>query len=383
MSDKRFTVNGSDVLEQRLAEMCDCVIEGVRRRIPNGRLQAVLLGGGYGRGEGGVYRTPQGDLPYNDIEFYVCLKGNSWINQRRFQPAFHQIAEEIGHGAGLEVELKIVSLEQLKQSSITMFYYDLFMGHRVCFGPEDVLESCVQHARADQIPLFEATRLMMNRCSGLLYAAERLRRTDFTDEDADFVGRNQAKAQLGLGDAVLTVHRLYHWSARERHHRLAGLEARKDMPWLAELQRHHCLGVAFKLYPQRTLMPRADFLRLQDELVSLGLTIWLWLENQRIGATFVKPREYAFSHVNKCPETNPLRNWLLNGRAFGPGAIFDWKSLRYPRERLFNALTLLLWDVHAVDCPPVLRFIQDELFSNQSSFAGLVADYATLWRKFS
>jgi hypothetical protein len=383
MFRKRFTLDGSVELEEQLARLCERVLAGVRGIVPSGRLQAVLLGGGYGRGEGGVYRTPEGDLPYNDLEFYVCVKGNPWIHQHRFQPAFHRLGEEVGREAGLELEFKVVSIEQLRESAVSMFYYDLYMGHRVCFGPENILEECEHHAQAERIPLFEATRLMMNRCTGLLFAAERLRRTNFTAEDADFVGRNQAKAQLGFGDAVLTVHRAYHWSAPERHHRLAGLECAEELPWLPELQRHHCLGVAFKLYPQRTLMPHADFGRQQDELIALGLQVWLWLENKRLGATFATAREYAFSRANKCPETNPLRNWLLNARTFGPGSLFDWKSLRYPRERLFNALTLLLWDPTALTSPPVLRFVQDELYSNSSSFTELIADYASLWKRFS
>mgnify|MGYP006142135189 CR=1 FL=1 len=41
--------------------------------------------------------------------------------------------------------------------------------------------------------------------TGLLFARERLDRPHFTAADADFVGRNLAKARLALGDAVLAV----------------------------------------------------------------------------------------------------------------------------------------------------------------------------------
>src|SRR5687767_13815582 len=71
----RFTIDGSDSLEKHLAETCKRVAVGVREIIPNGRLDALLLGGGYGRGQGGVLRTDADDKPYNDLEFYVCLNG--------------------------------------------------------------------------------------------------------------------------------------------------------------------------------------------------------------------------------------------------------------------------------------------------------------------
>src|SRR5688572_7629618 len=74
--EPRFTIDGSPALEQHLALTCAKIAAGIRGLIPPGRLEAVLLGGGYGRGEGGVLQTPMGARPYNDLEFYVCLRGN-------------------------------------------------------------------------------------------------------------------------------------------------------------------------------------------------------------------------------------------------------------------------------------------------------------------
>ena len=47
------------------------------------------LGGGYGRGEGGVLRSPESgeDQPYNDLEFYVFTRGSALIAERRFRRA--------------------------------------------------------------------------------------------------------------------------------------------------------------------------------------------------------------------------------------------------------------------------------------------------------
>lgn len=51
---KRFTVDGSDLLEGRLEKFCERIQRDVQALMPARRLEAVLLGGGYGRGEGGV-----------------------------------------------------------------------------------------------------------------------------------------------------------------------------------------------------------------------------------------------------------------------------------------------------------------------------------------
>src|SRR5690349_17340395 len=97
----RFTVDGSDGLEAHLAQTCVRVAEGVRAIIPGQSLDAVLLGGGYGRGEGGVCITAEGDRPYNDLEFYVMVRGNVLAAERRYGRRLHDLGHRLSPGAGV------------------------------------------------------------------------------------------------------------------------------------------------------------------------------------------------------------------------------------------------------------------------------------------
>ena len=213
----RFTIDGSAGLEQHLAETCKLVRAGVERIIPAQQLEGLALAGGYGRGEGGVLHENGQDLPYNDMEFFVFVRGSTYINDHRFKAALHALGEALSPAAGLEVEFKILSISRLRHSAVNMFYYDLVMGHHWLIGNDDLFIGCEHHRDATRIPLHEATRLLFNRCSGLLFASERLAKNDFNSADADFVGRNLAKAQLALGDVVLAMSGRYHWSCLERH----------------------------------------------------------------------------------------------------------------------------------------------------------------------
>src|SRR5438105_13305058 len=85
---KRFTLDGSDELEALLRQLCTHISERVARLVPEGKLEALVLGGGYGRGEGGVLTTDAGERPYNDLEFYIFLRGERLLNQKKYQPAF-------------------------------------------------------------------------------------------------------------------------------------------------------------------------------------------------------------------------------------------------------------------------------------------------------
>jgi hypothetical protein len=378
---KRFTIDGSAALEAHLDGVCQRVHEGVRAIVPHRQLEAILLGGGYGRGEGGVLRTPGGDQPYNDLEFYVMIRGNALLGERRYTPALAELGHRLSPEAGLEVEFKVLTFPKLRQAGPSMFYYDLVSGHRWLLGHAPLLAGCEHHQDPTRIPLHEGTRLLMNRCSGLLFSAERLRRETFGPEEADFVGRNLAKAQLALGDAVLVAYHQYHWSCRTRHERLCEILAQPPEPWAEAVVQHHGAGVDFKLRPVLTAQSPEALAERHQSLTALALQFWLWLENRRLGTRFRSAAEYAADHINLCPETVAWKNLLLNGRTFGSRFASAHGAFRYPRERLFRALALLLWPEDETDRHT--SEIQSLLATSATDLPSQVRAYQRLWQRYN
>jgi hypothetical protein len=381
-SNVRFTIDGSDDLEMRLAKACDAILAGVREIIPKERLEALVLGGGYGRGHGGVLKTSDGDAPYNDLEFYVFVRGNLFLAQRRHRAALHELGERLSPAMGLHVEFKVDSLEKLRRSPATMYSHDLVTGHKIIFGEEALFNGCEHHLAAGQIPAGEATRLLFNRCSGLLLVRDSFRLQNLDAEQYDFIRRNLAKAQLGLGDSLLTQFGQYHWDCRERHQRLQQLKPIETLPCLAEICRHHAEGVDFKLHPKRTTHSRSELELQFAELHHLSRRVWLWVESRRLDHAFESPREYALSDLPKCDGTSGFRNCLLNLKTFGPRAPLGTGFLRYPRERLFEALCLLFWDEEAVYEAPMLSLAQKKLQAKSTKWEDLISAYQRLWQNY-
>jgi hypothetical protein len=176
----------------------------------------------------------------------------------------------------------------------------------------------------------------------------------------------------------------------ERQKALAELTDGLEQPWIGAVRRHHAAGVEFKLHPRRISKSLAEFHAEHEELSRLAQQIWLWLENQRLGRKFSSVREYAFDRGPKCadvpagrrPSQAVSRNLLLNAKTFGPASLFDRAAARYPRERLLNALPLLLWDEPLNDLR-VKYFLQKELRTKASDWQGFVAAYKAVWPKFS
>ena len=378
VSKQRFTIDGSPELEAVLLQLCEKARESVLRAFPSHRVDGMMLGGGYGRGEGGVLRASRGDQPYNDLEFYVFLRGLNPLTASKYQHILHQCGEELTAEARIDVELRAFSFPKLRRSPTSMFYYDLVMGHRWIIGDENLLQDCDHHRRAELIPLAEAARLLMNRCSGLLFSKERLQHPFFSRQDADFVARNIAKAKLALGDVVLAAFGQYHWSCRERNHRLQN--AATDLPWDATLRSLHSEGVEFKLHPSQSDLS-AEQLRTEHQAVSkLARELWLWLESRRLGQNFQDIPQYAFNSSNKCPETKSLRNLLIN---FRTDRHHFREPFHYPRERLLRSLPLLLWSWNDPPQEKLLRFLQRQLSTKPISFTQFVDSYRSLWAQFN
>ena len=376
---QRFTVDGSVELETGLEQWCAAFTREVLTVIPVKLIDAIVLGGGYGRGEGGVLNTDGSERAYNDLEFYVFLRGPLLVHERLFRRKLSDLCHCWSERTGVEFEAKLLTLDKLQKAPVSMMYHDLVVGHRWLFGPIGEFEQCEHHRAAHRIPLHEATRLLMNRASGLLFAEVLLQKAAFHSADADFVRRNISKAQLALGDVALTAFGRYHASCRERHRRLEKLDPTTAPEWVSELIAHHAAGVEFKLHPLAS-NESADQLRSEHATITaLAQKVFLWLEERRLGQPFPSAREYAFSPVLKHPDTRMLRNALINLRAFGVRSL----STHYPRERLLESLALLLWTPAALEDPGALQKLHANLVTSRKDLAGLVEAYRTIWNRFN
>ena len=379
----RFTLDGDAAVERGLERTCARVLSGVRGLIPAGKLEAVLLGGGYGRGEGGVLHGPGDDQPYNDLEFYVAIKGRRHVSEFRYHRRLEVLGEILTHLAGVEVEFKVTSLAELAAQPVSMFSYDLVAGHRFLWGDAEArrLPGCAYHTHSENVPSAEATRLLMNRGSGLLFARVELERRTFSPAASDFVLRNIAKAQLACGDAVLTACGRYHWSCRERHHRLQQLAVSEPSPWLDRVLRHHAVGVEFKLHPTDGGWTREALFGRHGDVTDLVLQCWLLLEARRLDRAFPSARAYAEDPHDLLPGWPRLRNFLLNLRVNRFRLRAHPSPWRHPRQRIYRALALLLWEPAAFADPTLRRRLETELGAPATNTGEAIAAYRVLWAR--
>lgn len=144
-----------ELMAREIGKMPEC--SGVR---------AVVLGGGYGRGEGGA--TPEGAL-CNDLDFFVIP--HDGISADSLQSAFRHLGRKWKELLSIDVDFFIVpAFQWLIRNEKTLMVQELLAGNRIIYGDSSVLSG------VPRLQWREGARLLLNRGTGLLLSRRRIDR---------------------------------------------------------------------------------------------------------------------------------------------------------------------------------------------------------------
>ncbi len=289
--NRRFTFFGGKGIEELVSCHLRQISEEVIGAFGSRSITGIVLGGGYGRGEGGVYYKGGHERPYNDYDLFVFTSGRVAIGGRRLARRLSEVGQKLENSLGIHVDFGMpISVSKIPKLPFTLMMMELQAGHCVIHGPVDILEG-MPRFHPENLPLIEGSRLLMNRAAGLLLARRRLVSAGSDESTIDFVVRNIQKAFLAAGDAILIRWSLYSPSCVERGNRLRGL--RVDMwPHRESLYEYYSRAVSFKLLPNHTVPSDYSLSEwLQSAVATVG-GVHLWFEEERLGVPGMDWEEY-------------------------------------------------------------------------------------------
>lgn len=297
-------------------------------------LEALILGGGYGRGEGGIEIIDGTEFPYNDLDFTLVVNAPASVPHTKLNTISNTYAEQLG----IHVDFsRPLTLKAIQHWPPWLMWHDLLNGHIVLSGPEDVLTAHAPDSVKAPPPPIEALRLLLNRGAGLLWAMRVVRDAE-PEPDRGFTLRNAYKLLLALGDALLISYGRYATSYRGRDALLEPLA--KDRVAVRDLQ----LVVAyrdalrFKFSPHEFSETRIDNAALVSH-ARLWAQVLRLTEERRTGRSWRDIDDYAADGfirehaMHQLPELS--KNVIRNLRC----RRLSWK---HPRERLYRDITRLL-----------------------------------------
>lgn len=336
-----FAPFGSSDFNSRMQEVLADFTEETASLLGD-NLVALILGGGYGRGEGGVCVIEDQERPCSDLDLTLIVQKRN----RALKRALGHIGHRYSHLLGIHMDFnRPITLNELRQLPHWLIWHDLFYGHRVLYGPSYILSVNMPNYMGSPVPGIEALRLLLKHGAGLLMALRVDRGCELAFEE-NLVRRQYYKTALALGDAVLIMLGRYEGGHRLRHERL--IEAVQADPELQKLDLldYHKDGMNFKFQPDDF----KDKVITRDELQQLAgrwRDVLLWCERQRTGGPFEDVEVYSRWPGIREGELSRLRHLPKNlWRNLRIGRL----SWRHPHEMLYRQLPQLL-DVSQMDLP--------------------------------
>ena len=216
----RLTLCGGPDVEKAIADIVRRAARVVLRFVPAESLKALVLAGGYGRGEGGIRVDENGERPANNLDFLLFTTGIRSAERAELTALINHELGTVRRRSGMGIDFSIVDARRLERDRVRVLWYDVRYGHKLLAGDPEFLPGLTRFT-AEAIDPREMGDLIINRGALLVLNHLILERGPLTPALKEAVLTHVAKAVIGYGDALLFFHGAYHWSYVERRRRMA------------------------------------------------------------------------------------------------------------------------------------------------------------------
>jgi hypothetical protein len=306
------------------------VSQEIARIFSKADLEAIVLGGGYGRGEGGIFMKNGEAFVYNDLDCFLVLNNVSWLKKRAYHKAVQDLSEQLTSKIGIDVDFTFpINVRDIQKVPPNLMWYELKQGHKVPYGDPDILHH-YPYGNISDVPQSEFSRLILNRGVGLLLAKEKLFVGDFTQQKS-FIIRNIHKAIQAFGDTVLKLNNCYSTMLEERKAQSTHIK-HPELYIPSDFQECYVNSLSFKE------MPNLDL----DKESTLNLYHYIYdiyhknyIELIELGLDQTHPGSFQ-SKLRMQPKGKIWKNILLNLRSLG--VVHFLKNpfkFHYPRVYLY------------------------------------------------
>lgn len=270
----RLTACGSPRAEHMAEDAVSRVARALDAALEPFWYDAVVLIGGYGRGEGGVEIRGDREALHNNLDVLVITRdGAPHDLARRVDDALAPIRGELGVG----VDAGFVTRATLERAPCLVMWLDMRNGHKTLLGDDSVVPGLERFTASRLLP-WDVDLLVTNRAS-LLVLSELLLATGRDDDKARrTVIKHAYKAIVGYGDGMLFTLGRYDSSYAEKARRVR--ESPEISPVLAG---RYDEAIRFRFTPDYGAFVDRDLRSWHDELVHALGPVHLDYVSRRVG----------------------------------------------------------------------------------------------------
>lgn len=181
---------------------------------------ALILIGGYGRGEGGILVQDDAFHPHNDLNILYIHHGS--IDNISIDKANRQL-EKISKTYTIDIDMSAINKNKLLNLNGLVMSYDMRYGHKTLLGNSDFLKE-YQAFSIENIDPIEVRQLLVNRGTLLLINRLLLNKETLLETEKRLIIKHTMKAIIGYGDALLYFNNAYHWSYAQKQSNLSHMK---------------------------------------------------------------------------------------------------------------------------------------------------------------
>lgn len=191
----------------------DVIIQEIKRNCSG--LKAIILAGGYGRGEGAVEFKKKKPRLLNDLDIYLVTKKQ--MKDEFLERLGQKCSKLIGKG-GLEypenynakfdfdtffnVDLRNITLKKMKHLPPTVRYYEMKNGTILLYGKD--VRKIIPKIKTENIPFSEGLRFLSNRMMNMfLSMKEEYLKKKPSDDEVGIINYYICKAYIACCDSLL------------------------------------------------------------------------------------------------------------------------------------------------------------------------------------
>lgn len=369
----KYTLTGSTEFDSLIDKQLELITEEILNLIPQQDIAAILLGGGYGRGEGGVLIEDDKEYLYNDYDLFVILKNISYFKKREYQNKIQLIHQKFTPLFKIDVDVgPLQTVNAISKAPHWMMWYELKNGHKVLWGNKSIERYFPDYSHED-MPIMEAYRLLLNRGVGLILCKQHFETYDEI-ESQEFILRNIRKAQLAMGDAFLIKKRKFHFSYKKRSEIFVELEKDEDLTRLGIFD-YYKTAYEFKERPHKAFLSKEEYLIEYQQTLNIYESLYNWI----FSSTFAEELDVNEYQNNvkmifskELNFTEKIKNVCKNLRT-NYNKIGDSSIMIHPRYKLFLTLPYFLFNKRDVKCNQILN-CKDKCTEEE-----LLKFYISLW----
>lgn len=215
----KYTVLGSEV-NDKIQDIVDIAVDEIRKNVPG--VLSIILGGGFGKGEGSVEVKDGEVIPVNDFDAYIITedkvddrllndtanKATARLNLKNKGLEFYEFNRKL-YANTFYLDLKAIPVYKLKDLPPMTRYYELKNASSVVYGQD------YRHLMPDydfkDIPLAEGFRVIFNRMAHLVeyFSTDYLTGKITPGEYKGLRYIAHTKAFIACGEGLLTLNRKF------------------------------------------------------------------------------------------------------------------------------------------------------------------------------